>query len=83
MQAVDLQGQMNEYFFDPKRKIPKAHLNTVCKKHQKGACRYISLTGVGYVCVKHTPMKKVLDQKAIAGDMTARGDNCEGLGEPL
>ena len=81
MQAVDFQGQLNEYFFDPNRKIPNAHLNSVCKSRQPGACRYISLSAPGYICVKNTPMKQVLDEQVHKNLMVATGDNCQGLGD--
>jgi len=81
MQAIDLQGAMNEYLLDEKRKIPKAHLHTICKfKQSQKTCRYICLTVNGYVCVKKTPMKKVLDERYIEKKMKAISDNCEGLG---
>lgn len=80
MQAIDIQGEMAEFFFDPKRKIPRAHLDLVCQKGKKGACRYIALVPTGYVCMKHTPMKNPIDEQISQGNMLAKGDNCEGLG---
>ena len=82
MQAVDLNGNLGEYFLDDNRKITKAHLDTICLLHrQKKTCRYIGLSVNGYVCVKKTPMKKTLDQRCKEGKMSAQGDNCGGMGK--
>ena len=81
MQAVDLYGILNEYLLDNDRKIPKAHLDTVCKCKAEGACRYIALSEIGFVCMKNSPMKEPLDKKVEDGLMNATGDNCEGLGD--
>jgi len=81
MQAVDLQGTLNKYFFDAERKIPPAHLKTVCKfKHGQETCRYISLSVGGFACMKKTPVKNTLDERVKNNLMKAQGDNCEGLG---
>lgn len=80
-QAIDLRDDMHEYFLDEARKIPKAHVDSVCKIHQQEkTCRYLALTVNGWICVKKTPMKPVLDQRVSEEKMTAKGDNCEGLG---
>ena len=82
MYAVDFNDQLNEYLLDDKRKIPKAHLNAVCKIEQKEeTCRYISLSKIGYVCMKKSPAKVKLDQLVKEKKMTAQADNCEGLGD--
>ena len=81
MQAIDLNGDLNEYLFDEQRKINKAHLKSVCKfKHGDKTCRYICLCVNGYVCVKKTKMKNALDENVKKNKMSAKGDNCEGLG---
>ena len=81
MQAVDLQGTLNKYFFDPDRKIPPAHLKGVCKyKQGKETCRYIGLSPNGFSCVKKTPIKNALDERVQNNLMKSQGDNCEGLG---
>jgi len=80
MQAVDLNGDLNNYLFDKDRYIPSAHLNSICcLKQGEKTCRYICLTMDGYCCVKRTPMKLALDEQA--SHMNAKGDNCEGFGE--
>ena len=63
MYGIDFNNQLTEYLLDEKRKIPKAHLVSVCKIEQKEkTCRYISLSQIGYVCMKKSPAKKKLDQ---------------------
>jgi len=79
MQAVNLNGDLEDSFSD-NNKIPKAHLNSVCqfKKGEK-TCRYICLTSSGYFCVKKSKMKSMLDERVKKNQMSAKGDNCEGL----
>jgi hypothetical protein len=83
MQAVDHNGDMNEYLTDERRKIPDAHLKSVCKlKQGSKTCRYIGLVpDLGFVCAKKTPIKDMLDERANNGKMSAIEDNCEGLGK--
>lgn len=82
MQAVDIQGQFGEIFLDPNRLIPEAHLKTVCKKGQgHSTCRYISLAVKGFVCVKNSPLERVVDQQVEEKHFTASGNNCEGFGK--
>jgi hypothetical protein len=83
MQAVDHNGDMNDYLTDEKRKIPEAHLHSICKlKQGNDTCRYIGLVpSLGFVCAKKTPMKTMLDKRASNNEMKATGDNCEGLGK--
>ena len=80
-QAIDLRGDLGDYFLDKARKIPNAHLESVCKIHQKEkTCRYIALNVEGLFCSKKTPMRQILDDRVKKNQMTAQGDNCEGLG---
>ena len=83
MQAVDHDGAMNDYLTDEKRKIPEAHLHSICKLKQGcKTCRYIGLVPkLGFVCAKKTPMKDMLDSRVSEGKMKAIADNCEGLGK--
>jgi len=81
MQAIDINETLNEYFDDPDRRIPNAHLESVCQYKKPGACRYISLTPAGFCCVKKTPVKNALDRGFLEGWIKATGDNCEGLGD--
>ena len=81
MNLIDFKGEMGEYLLDEDRKIPKAHLNSICKIYKKNlSCRYIFLSPNGFVCVKRTPIKTTLDSMVSKQEVTARGDNCEGLG---
>ena len=81
MYGVDFQNQLGEYLLDEGRKINNAHLEGVCKiDQQEKTCRYIALSKIGYVCMKKSPAKKKLDEMVEAENMTARSDNCEGLG---
>jgi len=81
MQAVDLQGKLNEYFSDDDRQIPIAHLKSVCKYGTKESCRYIFLHKGKFSCMKKTPMKISVDGMVKGKRMQASGDNCEGLGD--
>jgi hypothetical protein len=81
MYGIDFNNQLGDYLLDENRKIPKAHLAAVCKIEQKEkCCRYISLSEIGYVCMKKSPAKEKLDQLAKDEKMSASDDNCEGLG---
>ena len=82
MYVVDFNNQLVEYLLDEKRKIPKAHLNSVCKIEQgEETCRYIALSQIGHVCMKKSPAKEKLDDLVKEDKMKARSDNCEGLGD--
>ena len=81
---VDSEDQLNDYFLDPNRRIPKAHLQSVCKFRQEGCCRYISRIIIGdgpYVCMKKSPAKEQIDGWAKTDGFSAKADNCEGLGD--
>ena len=81
MYGVDFNNQLSDYLLDENRKISKAHLNSVCKIGQKEkACRYIALSQIGYICMKKSPAKNKLDEMVNNKSMSARSDNCEGLG---
>ena len=81
MYGVDFNNQLTEYLLDEGRKIPKAHLDSVCKIEQKDkTCRYIALSKIGYVCMKKSPAKEKLDKMVEEDNIIAKSDNCEGLG---
>ena len=81
MQSVDLRGDYAEYLLDTRRKIPEAHLKEVCLfKQSQRTCRYICLSVKGYICVKKTPLKHMIDNQVKKDNIKAIGDNCEGLG---
>jgi hypothetical protein len=82
MYGIDFNNQLVDYLLDDDRKIPKAHLEGVCKIEQKDkTCRFIALSKIGYVCMKKSPAKVKLDEMAKDGNMVAQSDNCEGLGD--
>jgi len=81
MYGVDFNNQLSDYLLDENRKIPKAHLNSVCKiEQQEKTCRYIALSEIGFVCMKKSPAKNKLDEMVTKESISARSDNCEGLG---
>jgi hypothetical protein len=53
---------------------------TVCKIGQGAkTCRYLVMGSGGWSCEKLNPnTQRILDIKAMRGDMTAISDNCEG-----
>jgi len=91
MIGIDLKEKLNDYILDEKRKIPKAHLDSVCKIHHGAeTCRYIFLGMKGFMCLKNSPIQEDIDRRVTlsingalpeAERMSARGDNCEGLGD--
>lgn len=56
------------------------YVRTVCKIGQRhDCCRYLAMGRNGWSCEKLNPeLKAHLDSRG--DDMTARGDNCAGLG---
>ena len=63
-------------------KIDTNHFNNICKIRQgEKTCRYIILGPQGFVCSKNTQLKQAIDQQCNKNQMTAKGDNCDGLGE--
>lgn len=82
MKAIDHQEYLNDVVLDENRKIPKDHLDNVCLIHQgKNTCRYICLSVKGHMCVKNSPVDKVIDEQVDKGNMSACGDNCPGIYE--
>jgi hypothetical protein len=63
------------------RVIPAERLKVICKAGQGHACcRYIVGGVHGICCAKKVAGFNVnLDQRAAAGVIVARGDNCSGL----
>jgi len=61
-------------------KINKDHLIAICKLScGKDTCRYLGLTGDGWVCLKLTEMRATIDARK--DQMAAQGNNCDGVGE--
>lgn len=60
--------------------ISKEHL-PVCKMGQgEECCRYLVMAP-GFSCAKKTSLAGTIDTRVFLEQMTARGDNCEGLNE--
>ena len=84
MFSIDFNNELNDYLQDEERKIPKAHLNSVCLIYQKEkTCCYVSLSPIGFVCMKNSPIQDKLKELVRDDKLTAKGDNCEGLGEKI
>ena len=80
MKAIDTRGNFNKYLDDKILLISDDNLKNTCLiKVGSKTCRYIMLGSNGFVCVKHTPMKQLLDELVEKGQMTSIGDNCAGL----
>ena len=63
---------------DASKKIPSAHLQSVCKYASgETTCKYAIFYQDGFYCVKNiSSVKKKIDQ---IKDMIAKSDNCQGL----
>jgi hypothetical protein len=46
-------------------------------------CRYLSVSERGFECLKLTELKFLIDNKVIANEMNAIGDNCDGTSETI
>lgn len=59
--------------------VDKKIADEVCRIGQGAlCCRYLTMGRCGWSCEKATELRDVIDLKVVAGDFTARGDNCEG-----
>lgn len=68
---------------DPIASVPDAHMLTVCRiGHGAACCRYLTCSARGFECQKHSDLRALLDARVAAGQMTSRGDNCDGI-KPL
>lgn len=68
----------DENVYIPARKIPAAHLRSVCKyRNGPKTCKYIAFRKDGFYCVKNVEeIKNEIDKLK---DMKAKSDNCGGL----
>ena len=82
MKAIDLKKDLNKYLFDKERHISNEQMKNVCLiANGESTCKYIMMFEKnGFVCAKKTPMSEVLDDLANKNQITAKSDNCEGLG---
>lgn len=82
MPLIKTDQDFSKYLTDPERRIPETHCSVVCRRSQgTSACRYMCLVAQGFVCVKNTPLKPLIDNvvKTTAA-WNAKGDNCDGFG---
>ena len=45
----------------------------------KDCCRYLACGPDGFECLKHTSLKTQLDVRVLQNNISAQGDNCEGI----
>jgi CTP-dependent riboflavin kinase len=82
MFGIQINKSIEDLLRDQDRKIPQDHLKEVCKiRKGEKACRYIMLGEKGFMCAKRTKIKDAIDIMCAKGQMTAKGNNCKGLGE--
>lgn len=63
--------------------VPVQHVTEICKFGHRGqTCRYLGAGEGGFMCLKHSEFKDLLDQRVANNTMNAKGDNCEGFKEP-
>jgi len=81
MKAIDIKDA--EELLDKARHISNDQMRDVCLVAQaERTCRYIMIVGEnGFVCAKGTKMGDVFDDLAKKNKMTAKSNNCEGLGK--
>ena len=82
MKAIDMKDNTDEQLNDEARKISPDQVHNVCLiAQEERTCKYITIQGDrGFVCSKGTPMGDMLDNLAKNNKITAKSDNCEGLG---
>ena len=82
MKAIDMKDNSDGELLDDARQIPSDQVDRVCLIGQGDrTCKYITIQGDrGFVCAKGTSMGAMLDNLATNNKITAKSDNCEGLG---
>jgi hypothetical protein len=82
MKAIDMKDDSDGELLDDARQIPSDQVDKVCLIGQADrTCKYITIQGErGFVCAKGTSMGDMLDNLAKNNKITAKSDNCEGLG---
>lgn len=80
MKAIDTRGHWDDILKDDSKKIPKENLEKTCliNKGDK-TCRYIIMGINGYVCVKNSRLKEMVDERVSENKMISVGNNCDGL----
>jgi hypothetical protein len=60
--------------------VEQHYVKHVCKMGQgHDCCRYLGGSKDGFVCLKLSEFKKLLDTRVFEKSMVARGDNCDGF----
>jgi hypothetical protein len=60
--------------------VERHYVKHVCKIGQgHDCCRYLGGSKDGFVCMKHSEFKNLLDTRVIEETIVARGDNCDGF----
>jgi len=61
-------------------KLTESHVQNVCKPGQEEkSCRFLSMGGSGFTCLKFSSLTETLNNKVSKGEMTAKGNNCNSL----
>ena len=82
MKAIDMKDNSDRELLDDARQISSDQTHNVCLIGQgERTCKYITIQGErGFVCAKGTSMGDMLDNLAKNNKITAKSNNCEGLG---
>ena len=60
--------------------LKNEHVSEVCCLGKgERCCRYLGMGSDGWQCLKHTGFRAAVDERFAAGQMAAKGDNCEGF----
>ena len=78
MKAIDLSEHMDS-IRQVNCSIPDEMVDSICKKGCPDVCRYLCWVDGGHKCMKHTSVKKVVDNAISESALEHMSDNCEGL----
>jgi len=62
-----------------KGKIPEDHLKTCKLGCGSETCAYLSVGPEGWMCLKASSMRGLIEERLRNGEMGASGDNCDGI----
>ena len=81
MKAIDIKDNLDDFLLDETRRIADEKMKNICLIGEgERTCRYIVLSKIGFVCSKKTPMSETFDDLVNKNKITAKSNNCEGLG---
>lgn len=61
-------------------KISREKLASKCKLgFGTQCCSYLGMGPCGFICLKHSKLRKEIDRRRNNGELKAMGDNCPGL----